>query len=177
MGWKPFYNFLTLSVDSMMHFFVFVLGFLGLVAGIIIAHFTQEELKPGRKYFIFIEKLVLLIMALLIISFIKGSFLFFVLGIVAGFLFRRIYFYFGIALPLVNGTLLLCLSSLIFIFGLAYGSLKYLDLKKKFTKDIVFSGIIFFCALIVFSVFGFDYFLMFVSGAFISISVFGFKSD
>lgn len=159
----------------MIKFLIFALSFFGLLAGIIIAFFTKEELKPGSKYFMLLEKVILLSISSVIVFFVRDFFLFFILGLFAGFVFRKTYFYFGLALPLVSKSFLLILSSLIFVFGLPNGSLLYFKLKKKFVKELIFSCIIFFIAVFISYFLNYAPLLMVVSGALVTISVFGSK--
>lgn len=155
---------------------IFALSFLGLLAGIIISFFTKEELKQGKRYFIFLEKVVLLSISLAIIFYLRDFSLFFIVGVLAGFIFRRAYFYFGMALPLAFESFLTLLSSLVFIFGLPHGTLIADKPKKKnIVKELVFSGIFFFVAILVAYFFNYKPLLMAVSGALITISVLGFK--
>lgn len=152
----------------MIQFLIFVLSFLGLLAGVAIAFFTKEELRPGKKYFTWLERLILLSMGLVIISYVREFLMFFILGAVVGFVFRRVYFYFGIALALASGQLLLLLSSLVFVFGLPRGSLLVYRLKRKdVMKDIIFSAVFFFIAVLVSYFLSYKFLLMFVSGALI----------
>lgn len=156
----------------MIQFLIFALSFLGLLAGVVISFFTKEELRPGKKYFIGLERLVLLSIGLVIISYVREFLLFFIFGIVAGFVFRRVYFYFGIALALASGQLLLLLSSLVFVFGLPRGSLLACRLKKKgIINDVIFSAVFFFIAVLLSYFFSYKFLLMFVSGALIVNSV------
>jgi len=161
----------------MIRFLVFALGFFGLLIGATLSLFTKEELKPGRKYFILLEKALLLAVSLVIVFYVKDFFVFFVLGFFAGFVFRRIYFYLGLALPLTLGSFLILLSSLIFVFGMPHGTLIAGELKKrkKIVKEMVFSGIFFFVAILLAYFSGYKPLLMVASGALIAIAALGFK--
>lgn len=157
---------------------IFVLSFLGLLAGVIISFFTKEELKPGERYFMLLEKVVLLFISLVIIFYVKSFFLFFIAGVLAGFIFRKAYFYFGMALPLAFESFLFLFSSLVFVFGMPHGTLLASRLKKKdVTREIVFSGVAFFLALLLGYFLDYDPLLMMVSGALISLSIVGFEKS
>lgn len=159
----------------MIKFLIFALSFLGLLAGIIISLFTKEELKPGKKYFMLFEKIILLSISLVIIFYVEDFFTFFILGLLAGFIFRRVYFYYGLALPLASGSFLLILSSLVFIFGLPEGSLLYYKLKKKFVKEAIWSGVFFLAGILLSYFFSYTSLLMLISGVLIVISILGLK--
>lgn len=146
---------------------MFVLSFLGLPIGIILSKFTKEELKPGKKYFMLLEKVVLLAIGVIIVFYMAGYFLFFLLGLLAGFIFRRVYFYFGLALPLTFGSLLVLLPSLVFIFGLPAGTLITYRLKKKVRKDAIVSAFLFACGGLISSFLGYTPILMVCAGALI----------
>ena len=131
-----------------------LISFLGVVFGGLIANFTKEELKSGEKYF---RVLCILLMSI-IITFVLYSTLilntknliYFALvllfGAIIGLYLRIKYFYFGLAFALtaISKQNFLLLASLVFLFGLPYGSLLFLG--KKFKKEAVISAILFFSA-------------------------------
>lgn len=149
---------------------IFALSFLGLLAGVALSFLAKEELKPGKKYFMLLEKALLLSISILTIFYIKNFFLFLILGIIAGFVFRRAYFYFGLALPLASGSFLVLLSSLVFVFGLPHGTLLAVKLKENIKKEIIFSGILFSAAVLLSLILDYAPLLMLCSGALVSIS-------
>jgi hypothetical protein len=69
----------------MSYLVVGVVAFLGILAGKIIALMTEEELKPGRKYFVLIKKISLVLMMLAAIIYLYDQ-IFYLLIILAGFL-------------------------------------------------------------------------------------------
>lgn len=150
----------------MIRFLIFTLSFLGLLAGVILSFFTKEELKPGKRYFILLQRVLLLTVSLAIICYVGDFFLFFILGLLAGFIFRKDYFYFGLALPLTSGHLLVLLSSLVFIFGLPKGTLLVTE-KGCAKRGIILSGIFFSAAVFVSHFLNYTPLLMLVSGALI----------
>lgn len=159
----------------MIQFLIFVLGFIGLLIGILIAFFTKEELEPGKYYFMMLEKIVLFAISLVIVFFVRDFLLFFILGLCAGFVFRKVYFYLGFILPLATGSFLLILASLTFIFGLPHSALLCLKFKREWGKEVILSSLFFFIAVFLSYLWGFTPILVSVSGAFIIISIFGSK--
>jgi len=152
----------------MIKLLIFALSFLGLIAGVVLSFFTKEELKPGKKYFMLLEKVVLITISLIIVFYIGNHYSFFVLGFFAGIILKRVYFYFGVALSLASGPLLVLLSSLIFIFGLPRGTLLASNLNNnKIKKEIIISGILFLIAGLVSYFLSYAPLLMMCSGALI----------
>ena len=119
-----------------------IISFLGLLAGSLIIFMASEEQKPGRKYFIFTQDITAaLVIALLlffynfdiisivIISLIAYSFLYHAKNIKKSYF---IYPLIGIIFYLIlnNNILLIILSLLTFIYGLATAFL-LVDTKNK----------------------------------------------
>lgn len=156
----------------MINVLVLVLSFLGLIGGVIVSYFTKEELKPGKKYFLLLEKVLLLAISFTIIYYTGEFFLFLALGILAGFIFRKSYFYFGLALPLASGTLLVLISSLVFVFGLPHGTLLASRYKiKDLKKQLVILANLFLAAILITLFLNYSPLLMFASGALIASSM------
>ncbi len=101
----------------------YIISLLGQYIGYLLASKTKEELKQGEKYFKLICLILLLIIGFysLILSF---DIILLIIGLILGFLIRKEYLYFG----LISNNVFL--ASLIFIFGLPYGTLKYKMLKE-----------------------------------------------
>jgi len=144
-----------------------IIAFLGLICGIFLGKYTKEELKEGKKYFIWLEKAVLFVLILFLLHNVSFSFLviiFSFLGILLSRKLNKIYFYLGLTFVLVSD---LGVSALIFIFGLPYGSLLYYNKKiKEWNWNLLYFAI----PLILLLVFDFvnlysEYFLAFNSGA------------
>jgi len=163
----------------MIKFLVFILSFLGLAVGILIAKYTKEEIKPGKKYFIILKKLILVSISFVILSYIKMTWIFF-LGMFIGYFFREVYFYLGLAigssispsimiisaLPYSPTHFFFLLSSLTFLFGLPQGTLLVENFdKNKVIGNHMFSAIIFSIGLILACIISYKYVLMFASGA------------
>lgn len=156
----------------MVNVLVLILSFLGLLGGVIISYFTKEELKPGEKYFLLLEKVLLLAISFTIIYYVGEFFLFLALGVLAGFIFRKAYFYFGLALPLASETFLLLLSSLVFVFGLPHGTLLASKSKIKVVKkELIISANLFLAAILITLFLNYSPLLMFASGALIINSI------
>jgi len=109
----------------------YIISLLGQYIGYILASKTKEELKEGEKYFKLTFSILLLIIGIysLIISF---NIILLIIGLILGFLIRKEYLYFG----LISNAIFI--ASLIFIFGLPYGTLKYKKLKELNFNIILF---------------------------------------
>ena len=104
-----------------------IISFIGLFFGVFLAINSPEEMKPGRKYFYFLEEILLLIIIGLVASTIKFSLvsgLILLGGIVLGSLLKKEYLYFGLIIfSLFASSLWIYLIALIFLYGLPYGTL------------------------------------------------------
>ncbi|HLC86215.1 MAG TPA: hypothetical protein VJG30_02935 [Candidatus Nanoarchaeia archaeon] len=102
----------------------YIISFLGLPTGYVIAKYTEEELKKGKIYFQLIEIITLIaIVGILLNNFQAIPY---ALGLVIGYFFRYEYFYLGLgAVNNLENSLRFLHSSLIFLYGLAYGSINY----------------------------------------------------
>ena len=119
-----------------------ILSFLGLIVGIILANYTKEELKTGKKYFIILYKFILFITIIYSLFLSELNYYLFgaILGIISFIFLRNIYLYLGL---LIFSTLNLYMFYLVFLFGLPYGSLIY---SKKNLRNIVLNSFIWFVA-------------------------------
>jgi hypothetical protein len=147
--------------------------FSGLLFGILLAYISPEELDGGKKYFEIFSLLVLFGIFLVLIHYFKFSVIGLVLGVISGYFLKRVYFYFGLGLVLshVLGFNLL-FSSLVFIFGLPYGSLLVIK-SKKLWKEIVIDFVLFLIPFLLLIV-KFDYTKIlssFLAGAFLVLLV------
>jgi hypothetical protein len=59
MNLAKFYIVINFSISMLIE----LIAFLGLIAGFILAFFTQEEIKPGKKYFIWLKKAILFLLS------------------------------------------------------------------------------------------------------------------
>lgn len=144
-----------------------VVAFFGCFLGYLIGKFTKEELKDGQTYFKILELIILFVLSL---TFLYYSFeiVLFVFGIFFSIMFRKEYFYFGFGLfsSLFNNNLAFLASSLVFIYGLPYGTLLYYN--KKF-MSLIYSLVLFFITFIIYFL-GYNM-LSFAAGALISLFV------
>ena len=110
-----------------------LLSFIGILIGILIARYTKEELIPGKKYFLVIERICLILISLIIIYYYKPSWTIF-LGLIAGYFIEINYLCFGLILVLTENLLV---SLIIFIYGLPYGTMLKKEKTKKVLKDLL----------------------------------------
>lgn len=130
---------------------IWLITFLGLPIGILIASQTKEELKSGKKYFNIILKACLFILIIILLSrTINFLALFlFLLGLIMAFFIRHLYLYFGLAFIAITGVEgLLIIASLIFICGLVRGTFLVYK-KQKLLKNIVLDLILFVVPLLI----------------------------
>ncbi len=115
------------------------IALIGLFFGIFLAYFIKEEIEPGRIYFLVLEIIVL--MVLILFSF-KFQIISLIFGLIFGFIIKKEYFYFGIGLvsSTVNKDLNFLYSSLVFVYGMPYGSLLVYEgnLNKLYLDLILF---------------------------------------
>jgi hypothetical protein len=102
----------------------YIISYLGLLVGLVLAYFTKDEVKRGVNYLSWIAKVLLFSIALifLITNFHWWSAL---IGLVIGVFLYAPYLYLG--LGITPGVLI---PSLIFIFGLLKGSLIWIRENK-----------------------------------------------
>src|SRR3989344_9222464 len=121
-----------------------IIGFLGLFVGYILATKTREELKDGEKYFKIITYLMLISLIVILLNDLNyinlEFFIAVIIGIVLNYFIKRTYLFLGLSLAIINEVLL---SVIIFVFGLAQGSLDYIKFKKINHKDIIINFIVF----------------------------------
>ena len=115
-----------------------IIVILGILFGYYLGNITKDEILKGKKYFLFFENVILLI---LILIFLKLSFLM-LIGVVVGFViynfFKQVYFYLGVLVlcaSLINKEIFLASVSLVFLFSLIFESLNKFKL-KNFLLDI-----------------------------------------
>lgn len=102
----------------------YVISLLGLIIGYVIAKYTKEELKKGKIYFQIIEIVTLVAIIWILLN--NFQLIPYVLGLTIGYFFRYEYFYLGLgAVNNLENNLIFLHSSLIFLYGLAYGSINY----------------------------------------------------
>jgi len=123
---------------------VAIIAAIGLICGYFIAKIAKEELKEGRKYFIFLKRILLaLILFFLLLGFevyillsliVSVLFLFFILYFFKNIVKKNVLIYLILALVFffsVKTKFFLIISSLIFIYGFPTGSLMFYQKKKE----------------------------------------------
>lgn len=106
----------------------YVISFLGLIIGYVIANYTQEELKKGKIYFQIIEIVTLVAIIWILLN--NLQLIPYAIGLIIGYFLRYEYFYLGLgAVSTSENNLRFLHSSLIFLYGLAYGSMNYKNIK------------------------------------------------
>lgn len=126
-----------------------LLSFLGLVLGYILASKVEEELNQGKKWFNILA--ILILVFLLIELFLSAKFNFsfliaLVIGGIINYFIKKTYLFLGIIAVLasfIDKNIILLLSLLIFIFGLAYGTLNYIKFKKININNVLINFILF----------------------------------
>lgn len=106
-----------------------LIAFSGLLVGYLLTFLAKEEIKPGRKYFLILERALLIALALVLFSQVwttKSFIIPLILGLVIGYFLKVRYFYLGLALA-ASVTLAMdvfvLVASLVFLHGLPYGSI------------------------------------------------------
>ena len=106
-----------------------LIAFSGLVIGYALTFLAKEEIKPGQKYFMWLERLFRLTIILVLLWSIgtaKAMILPFILGIIIGFFLKLRYLYLGIGLAAASALsleLFVLIAALILVYGLPYGSI------------------------------------------------------
>lgn len=113
-----------------------IISYLGLFVGFILAITAKEELKAGRKYFIFLQKIILLLIFVFLLIFVKLNYLLvlLILVFIVIYISKRkkefnelpyIYIILSIIFYISSKELNLFVieSSLIFLYGLPTGTL------------------------------------------------------
>ncbi len=100
-----------------------VIAVLGLAVGAVLAKVSPEEMKPGKKYFSFLRKLMLTAFLVVLALYSNGMWQYILIGLVIGFFIRLNYLYFGLAMASASGNLLFLVAALIFLYGIPTGSL------------------------------------------------------
>ncbi len=124
-----------------------IISFCGLFVGIALAYIAPEEIRPGEKYFIAIQNLVLTTTILVFVYYITPNLLLTVLISILTFLFlfyrklstKAIYLFLGILFffSSKNQSIFLLESTLIFFYGFPTGTLFAKRLIKKPKLEVV----------------------------------------
>ena len=124
-----------------------VIAFCGLLVGYLLTFMAKEEIKPGRKYFAILERALLITLALVLLSQVWTTKVFFIpliMGVLVGYFLRFRYFYLGLALAAsvtLPMDMFVLVASLIFLHGLPYGSISS-KLKLPFHMVLFFIPIL-----------------------------------
>ncbi|MBW2993343.1 hypothetical protein KY317_02110 [Candidatus Woesearchaeota archaeon] len=125
-------------MEFLNYFLVVIICFIGIYAGFLLGMIAKEELKAGKKYFLLFQKILFAVVIISTMIAVNKIYLAIVLFFILAYfmVYSRdvfIYLIFGILLFLNSryGNLFLMQSCLIFLYGLAAGSLLRHD-KKKF---------------------------------------------
>lgn len=126
---------------------------LGLAAGAVIGHFAKEELKPGKKYFIFLQKALFTAIIAVIMYVNRANVHYIWIG--AAIIFIYLYFFekinqafayalLGLAFFLAADTeMFLPVASLVFLYGFPTGSRLIKSRKSIILCTIIFIAIAF----------------------------------
>ena len=127
-----------------------VIAYLGLFVGFILAIMAKEELKAGKKYFLFLQKIILLLIFVFLLIYIDSNYILVLLLLVFIIIYllkRKRKFnelpYIYIILAVIfylsskNLDLFVIESSLIFLYGLPTGSLMTTKDKKETVINIL----------------------------------------
>jgi len=118
-----------------------LIAFSGILFGLLLTKVTENEIKPGKQYIVWIMKIMLLILVVCLIYYSLVSYwivISFLLGFVTAWFFRIRYFYLGLALVsslFISLEIFLVVTALIFVYGIAFGAL--LKDKKKIILELV----------------------------------------
>ena len=117
-----------------------VISYLGLLAGFLLAYVTQEEMQTAAKYLPLLQRIIILVIAVVVTDFFGIHLalkLLIYLATIAVIIFslniRPFYVVFGVLLfaVAVSQNTVLILSSMIFLFGLVSGSQHFAKAVKK----------------------------------------------
>ena len=146
---------------------IYILAFVGVLLGLLLAHLARDELKSGKKYFILFYRILLFILIIYLLYLAEVNWWLFgiILGFLFSLLFSELYFFLGLA---VFSTLNIYVAFIVFLIGLPYGTLLYAH--KGVKKYLLYSLFLFFIpALILLVNFPLTFIYAFVVGALFSL--------
>ena len=129
----------------MLEFLVPIISFLGIFIGVLLKKIAKEEIKFGKhgpKYFVWMKRIILFLILLVMLYFTNDYTLVgigIIIGIILG-IFITEYLFLSMALVFSftqTENLLLIISSLVFLYGLPYGSILR-KIKLQFIPTIIF---------------------------------------
>ena len=116
-----------------------IISYLGLLAGFFLASLTKEELPTARKYFPWLQRLIIIAIAAFVLDFFSINltlriviYALLLLAVAVSLNLQFFYAAFGVLLFAASRdkNMLLVLSSMVFLFGLLSGSV-YFDSRVK----------------------------------------------
>ena len=141
-------------------------SYIGLFMGLILALISKEEIKPGKKYFIFLQKAILSVIFIVLFIFLKLNYIVVLLLIACIIIYitkkkkefnDTIYTYILLSaifyLSSKNINLFIIEASLIFLYGLPTGTLLTTKDKKQTTINILKNIPFILIAIILFLIF------------------------
>ena len=141
-----------------------ILAFIGIFVGLLIAKYTKEEFKAGKKYFIILYKSILFLLIIYLLYFVNldWTILLFMVGFVITLFFSNLYFYLGLA---VFSSASIYVAFFVFLLGLPYGTLLF---HKKNVKKYLKYSFIFFVLSSLLLLFDFVWINYFIAGSLFS---------
>jgi len=134
-----------MALGILSDFIVSLVCFLGLFVGLLIGFMAKEELKAGKKYFLYLQKVIFI----LVVFFVFYDFGFWLLGLLFVVFFsillfqikkdyhRVLYFVLAAFLFMSFFEENMVVPALVFFYGFPTGSLFYLEEKQKKVFDLV----------------------------------------
>ncbi len=144
-----------------------IIAFSGLLIGYLLTFLVKEEIKPGQKYFLWLERILrLAIIAVLlwVVATPKAMLLPFIIGIIIGLFLKIRYFYLGLVLAAASSlpmNLFVVVAALVFVYGFPYGSISS-KLKLPFHALLFFIPVL---VMLFFNPINTESMLAFVAGA------------
>jgi len=126
-------------------FLISLISFLGIIVGIILNKIAKEEIKFGKfgaRYFVWMKRIILILLIIIVTYFIENIALvlsFFIIGFILSIFLSE---YFSLSLAMLFGFLneskvFIIISSLVFLYGLPYGSMLR-RIKKEYVLILLF---------------------------------------
>ncbi len=115
----------------MIQFLIPIIAFAGIFVGALLKYIAREEVKFGKygpKYFVWMKRIILFLLILIILNF-YDYYIFLIIGILIGLIlgiFLTEYLFLNLVMILgfkSSKNILLVLSTLVFLYGLPYGSI------------------------------------------------------
>lgn len=127
--------------EGVLMIWTLVYAYLGLVVGYILSKISPEEMKSGKKYFRYVQAVIMLAMAFTALFFL-GKFdgyilIATVIGIIASYIRINPYLVFGFVFGYAKDTFSIAMGSMVFIFGM-------LEYGIKLKKRILFTNLLYF---------------------------------